>query len=67
MTIHNETMEQANLGVTISVTPAGDVLIAFDQPVASVELNPQDAQNFALNLLDQVEEAMKPRSTQDGN
>jgi hypothetical protein len=45
------------LGVAVSTTSDKRVLITFDKCVSSIEMSQEDAQDFALSILDQVENA----------
>jgi len=56
-------LKDATLEITVSPTDEGNVLINFSTPLSAIELNPEDAQDFALTILDQVEATKKPRES----
>lgn len=55
MTMTNTKLEKTQLGVTVDSVGKGKVLITFDQAILAIELSAEDAQDFALNILDAVE------------
>jgi hypothetical protein len=55
-------MEDAVLGVTISTGDNGCVIVTFDRAITAVEFSNNDAQDFALLILEAVEDSSKSSS-----
>jgi hypothetical protein len=53
-------LAEATLSITVSPAADGKVLIEFSTPLNAIELSAEDAQDFALTILDQVEATKKP-------
>lgn len=51
---------EANISITVSPVSGGKVLIEFDSMLNAIELSAEDAQDFALTILDQVEATKRP-------